>query len=138
MNDKPIVINPQAIILLEKGSEITLSVDAKKELEKILYIRKLIEDVYTKVQDKLTDEMNDRKLKKIVAGNIVISKRFFGERWEISDKDNVEEKFTKLITYEKPNADEIQKYIEVKGELPKGISLKERSEKVSILQREDE
>ena len=54
MNNDIITINKAAIILLKKGSEIVLTVDAKKELEKILYVRDLIEKVYTSVQDKLT------------------------------------------------------------------------------------
>ena len=109
-----------------------------KELEKILYVKKLIEDVYEQVQEKLTEEMNKANIKKIVAGNIVVSKRFFGERWEITDKDNIEEKFTKIVTYVKPNADEITRYIEENNDLPKGISLKARSEKATITERNNE
>lgn len=139
MDLKPITINPKAIVLMkDQAGELTLTVEAKTELEKILYVKKLIEDVYESVREKLTEEMNKVNIKKIVAGNIVVSKRFYGERYQIDDKDSVDEKFTKVVEWVKPNADEIEKYVEEKGELPANVSLKPRSEKASITERNNE
>ena len=137
MNDI-ITISIPEVILLKTGKDITLTVQAKEELEKILYFRKLIEDIYSSVQDKLSLEFEKSKLKKVVAGNIVISKRFYGERYAILDKDNVDPECTKVVEWVKPDGEKIGKFLQEKNELPKGISLKERSEKVSIIRREDE
>jgi len=138
MNNDIITINIPEVILLKKGKDITLTVQAKEELEKILYFKKLIEDIYEHVQDKLSIEFEKSKLKKVVAGNIVISKRFYGERYAILDKENVDKDYTKVVEWVKPDSEKIEKYLTEKNELPKGISLKERSEKVSIIKREEE
>ena len=138
MNTDIITINVPEVILLKTGKDITLTVEAKAELEKILYFKKLIEDIYESVQEKLSQEFEKSKLKKVVAGNIVISKRFYGERYAILDKENVDKDYTKVVEWVKPDSEKIEAYLAEKNELPKGISLKDRSEKVSILKREEE
>jgi hypothetical protein len=137
MNDL-ITINIPEVILLQEGKDITLTVQAKEELEKILYFKKLIEDIYEHVQDKLSLEFEKSGLKKVVAGNIVISKRFYGERYAILNKDEVDPEYTKVVEWVKPDGEKIDALIEKTGEMPKGISLKERTKKVSIIRREEE
>ena len=134
-----IQINTNEIILAQDGAgNLTLTPQAKNEIEKILTVKKLIEDIYDSVQEKLMEEMNKANLKKIVAGNIVVSKRFYGERYQIDNKYNVDEKFTKVVEWVKPDAEAIEKYVEENGELPSSISLKERSEKATITERNNE
>lgn len=139
MNDI-ITIDKKSIVLAkDEGGNLTFTPQAKVEIEKILYVKKLIEEIYSQVQDKLTEEMNKQKIKKIVAGNIIVSKRFYGERYQIDDKESVDEKFTKVVEWVKPDAEAIEKYVEENtGELPEGISLKARSEKASISERSSE
>jgi len=138
MKNDIITLNVPEILLLKKGKDITLTVQAKEELEKILYFKKLIEDIYESVQDKLSIEFEKSKLKKVVAGNIVISKRFYGERYAILNKEDVDIEYTKVVKWVKPDAEKIEKYLTEKNELPRGVSLKERAEKVSITKREEE
>lgn len=135
--DKPITINPQAIILArDKAGNLALTQEAEVELRKVLEFKKLAEDVYDFVQAKLGDAMNEQKLKKIVSGNIVVRYSTFGERYIVSE--GTDEKYTKEVTYRKANADEIDKAIQETGELPEGVKLKDRSSKATISYRQEE
>ena len=135
--DKPITINPQAIILArDKAGDLTLTQEAEVELRKVLEFKKLAEDVYDFVQAKLGQAMDEQKLKKIVSGNIVVRYSTFGERYQVDESTN--EKYTKEVVYRKANSAEIDKVIEETGELPEGVKLKERSSKATISYRQEE
>lgn len=129
-----ITINPQELILAkDEAGNILLTPEAKNELEKILYMKKLIEDVYEYAQTRLTEEMQKQNIQKVVAGNVTVLKRFFGERYVVAE--DAPDEFKKEVKWIKANAESIDEYVEKNGELPSGVSLKDRVEKVSITQR---
>lgn len=138
MNDIVTIDKKVIVLAKDNAGNLTLTLEAKTEIEKILTVKKLIEEIYDSVQEKLTEEMNKANLKKIVAGNIIVSKRLYGERYQIDDKKTVDEKFTKIVEWVKPDADAIEKWVEQNGELPTGVSLKPRSEKASIAERNND
>lgn len=138
MNDI-VTINTKALILArDKAGELTLTPEAGKEIEKILYVRDLITQVYEFVQDKLTEEMNKQGLQKIKCGKISVVKRYYGNKFEITDQGKTDNRFKKEFVYTKPNAEEIEKFIEETGELPAGIIHKERNEKATISMKDEE
>ena len=137
MADSIITINKEAIILSrDQAGDIILTQEAEGELRKVLEFKKLAEEVYEWVQDKLSEAMSQQKIKKIVSGNLVVSQRLFGERYAI--QESTEETYTKEVAYKKANAEEIDKYVENHGDLPEGVTLKERSLKATISTREAE
>lgn len=142
MNDidlKPIVINPQALVLAkDKAGNFALSAEAGKEIEKILYVKNLIEDIYEYAQQVLTAEMKQANIQKITDGKVSVVRRYYGERFEIKDKDSVDDRFKKEVVYVKPDSLVIEKYLEETGELPKGVSHKDRQETASITMKEEE
>ena len=80
--------------------------------------------------------MNERKIKKVIAGNIVVRYGYHGERFEI--REDTPEEYTKEIVYRKANSQKIDDYIAQHNELPAGIRLKDRNAKASISFREEE
>lgn len=135
--DKPITINPQAIILArDKAGDLTLTQEAEVELRKVLEFKKLAEEIYDHVQAKLGQAMDEQKLKKIVSGNIVVRYSTFGERYSVDE--STDEKYTKPVSYIKADSAAIDKAIEETGELPTGVRLKERSSKATISYRQEE
>lgn len=133
---KTLTINPDAIIVLkDKAGNFVFSKEAEIELQKLVDLQNLLEEYMQYVKDTIGNEMDKQHIKKIVGEKLTARKGLYGERYQI-DKDITEDKFTKEVTYIKANSDEITKFYEEKGELPKGVSLKARSEKVSITSNE--
>lgn len=138
MKDEIITINTKALIISrDKAGELTLTPEAGKEIEKILFVKALIEDIYAHVQDKLSEEMELRGLQKIKAGKVSVVRRYYGEKFEIRDKDIVDEKFTKEVVWIKANSEEIEKYIQETGEVPTGVGKKDRQEKATITLKDE-
>ena len=136
MDNNIITIDKSKIELIkEKAGEITLTADAETELRKVLEFKKLAEDLYDFVQAKLGILMDEQKLKKIVAGDVVIRYSFHGERFSVGEA--TPEQFTKKVEYLKANTEEIDKYVDEKGELPSGVILKDRAAKASISWRNE-
>ena len=137
MTDDIITIDKSKIELIKvKAGELALTKGAEAELRKVLEFRKLAEEIYDYVQDKLGQVMNERKIKKVIAGNIVVRYGYHGERYQI--REGTDEKYTKEVVYTKPNAETIDEFVESNGELPEGVVLKERNAKASISFREEE
>jgi hypothetical protein len=121
------------LVLAKDGS---LALEAENELKKILETRDLIEKVLDFVKERLGEEMTARKLIKVKGGSLTISKRVFGSRYSLGENPNVD--FTQPVNYLKPNIDAIDAFVAEKGELPSGINLREREEKISIVKREED
>ena len=137
MTDDIITIDKSKLLLSrDKAGELVLKKDAEAELRKVLELKKFAESLYDWVQDKLGQAMNERKIKKVIAGNIVVRYGYHGERYQI--REGTDEKYTKEVVYTKPNAETIDEFVESNGELPEGVVLKERNAKASISFREEE
>jgi len=134
--EKTITINPKALILArDAAGNMALTPEATVEIEKILAVKKLIEEIYEHIQKKLTEQMGEQGLQKIQAGTITVAKRFYGERYQITDKSVVPGEFMNVREYVKPNPAAIDAYAKEKGTLPPGIQLRPRAETVSITER---
>lgn len=134
MNDLVTIDLKEFGIIKQKAGEPMLTANAEVELKKVLDLRKFAEELYDFVQNKLGEAMDAHKVKKIIAGEIVVHYGYHGERYEVN-KERVDSRFTKEVIWVKPNATEIDKYVEEKGELPEGVNLKERNAKASISER---
>lgn len=134
--DKQIVIDTKILeVAKNKAGELVLTKDAEAELNKILEAKDLIDNILEYVKEKLGEEMEKRSLVKIKTGSLTVSKRFFGTRYQLGM--DAPEEFKYSVVYDKPNIEAIDKYIEVKKELPKGVNLRTREEKVSIVRKEE-
>lgn len=135
MNDV-ITIDPNALVLARDNSgDLTLTAEARHELQKVLDFKKLADEVYAYVEQKLGDAMDEAGLKKLVAGNVTVSRRLTGERFEIVNKNQVGESFIKKVVYVRPDADAIEKFVEETGQVPAGVAVKERNKKTTLAER---
>ena len=121
------------LVLAKDGS---LALEAENELKKILDTRDLLEKILEFVKERLGQEMTARKLIKVKGSSLTISKRVFGSRYSLGE--NTEEVFTQPVNYLKPNIEAIDAFVAEKNELPQGIVLRDREEKVSIIQRDED
>lgn len=123
---------PTDLIIAKDGS---LALEAENELKKILAIQDLVDRMLDYVKGRLQEEMTARKLIKVKASNLSVSRRVFGSRFQINE--NTPEEFTELVSYSKPNTTAIESFLESQGVLPEGVSLRNREEKISITKREE-
>ncbi len=124
---------PTNLVIAKDGS---LAKEAEEELRKILDTKELLDKIIDYVKERLGTEMEERKLIKVKAGSITISKRYFGTRYKVNE--NTPDEFTEVVAYKKPNIEAIDAFVEVNNEVPQGVELRNREEKVSITRREDE
>lgn len=121
------------LVISKKGE---LAKEAENEIKKILAVQDAVEKMLDYVKEVLGKEMDKRKLVKVKGGIFTISKRFFGSRYKLGL--GAEEDFKQLVSYDKPNIEAIETYQERTGELPKGIEMRDREQKISILKREED
>ena len=122
---------PTGLVIAKDGS---LALEAENELKKILDTQDLLEKIVEHVKQRLGEEMDKRKLIKVKAGSITITKRYFGTRYKLNS--DAKDEFIAQVVYNKPNVEAIDNYMAINEELPEGIEMREREQKVSILRRE--
>ena len=135
MNDIITIDPAQLIVAQDSAGEITLTPEARHEIQKIITAKKMIDEVYARVEEVLGSAMEGMGLKKIVAGNIVVSRRLTGDRFEITNPNLVAENYTRKVIYVKPNADNIEAYVAEHGSVPPGIANKIRNSKTTFAER---
>jgi hypothetical protein len=119
------------------GSNGELAKEAESELRKILDTQALLEEIVSYVKDLLSKEMAKNKLVKIKAGSITISRRQSGPRYRLTS--GTKNDFINKVAYDTPNAESIDAFVTKHNELPSGVQLNERGDKVYIINRaEDE
>ena len=121
------------LVLAKDGS---LALEAENELKKILDTRDLLDKILEFVKERLGTEMTSRKLIKVKGSSLTISKRCFGGRYSLGVEPD--ETFIKPVNYNLPNIEAIDAFVAEKNELPQGIVLRDREEKVSIIQRDED
>ena len=132
-----VTIDREKILLSRnKAGEIVFTPEAEEELKKVIEFKKLAEDILDYVQDKLMQAMEAEKLQKIVSGDLSVSRRFYGGKFEVSDAEEAKEILNKIVSY-KLDTEKVEGHWEKTGEMPKGISLKKRTQSVSITKRGD-
>ncbi|MCK9370883.1 hypothetical protein M0R04_13315 [Candidatus Dojkabacteria bacterium] len=124
---------PTGLILAKDGS---LALEAENELKKILDTQALLEKIIDYVKERLGEEMEKKKLIKVKGDSFTISKRYFGTRYSLSSEAT--DDFINTVTYNKPNIEAIDDYLAKNQELPSGIVLRDREQKISLIRREED
>lgn len=116
-----------------KGHTFMVDKRAEDVLIKWVQFKEMVEATDKLVRDKIKEQMEKKKVLKIEGETVKVSRRYFGERFEITDSNlalgmgvAVEEVKVKLD----PKA--VEKYEKENGELPECVRLKERTESVVI------
>lgn len=126
----------QLILAEGRAGEITISPDAVSQLNKIIEAKDLIDQIYERAQEVIRQAMAEKKLKKVIGGNIVASKQLYGERYKIINAE-LAGVFVKEVRRNIADSEKIDAFVEShKGELPEGIDFNLRSEKVRLTTRE--
>ena len=126
-------------VIVDEGGKFLIDKNAENQITKLLRAQKLIEEMIKLVKDKLGEQMIEQDVLKIQGENLSVSRRYFGDRFEVTDQIMAMQsgvaKESKSI---KPDVDKIDVYIkEHDGNLPEGISLRERAGSITIKLRDE-
>ena len=129
-----VTIDLSALALIEQdGDKFLIDPRAEDALLALLDLEQKVETVKELIKTKLGDAMRAINCQKIEGENVKVSRRFYGERYEIDNRDiSLELGMAKKTESVKPDGKAIDEYVKDTGELPEGIKLKERNESVSI------
>lgn len=120
----------KVILAKDKAGQIVFTKDAEEELQNLMYAKRTVDAIYDFVQDKISDEMEKQNILKIVTSHFSIVRRVFGKKYALDGEANDE--FKKEISYFTVNSDTVNQYFAEHGELPQGIIMKGREEKIVI------
>jgi hypothetical protein len=135
MPDKNLVtIDISTLALIEKdGDKFLIDARAEDALLALLELEQKVEDVKDLIKTRLGDEMRKLNCQKIEGENVKVSLRFYGERYEVDNRDiALELGMAKKVESIKPDTKTIDEYVKDTGDLPEGIKLRERKESVTI------
>jgi len=133
--DKNLVtIDLSTLALIEQdGDKFLIDPKAEDALLALLDLEQKVETVKDLIKTKLGEAMKALNCQKIEGENVKVSRRFYGERYEIDNRDiAMELGLAKKVETVKPDSKAINEYVKDTGELPEGIKLRERNESVSI------
>ncbi len=134
MDKKPVTFNPQAITkFAKKGEKFIMKKEAEAELLKLLQVQALVERLVKQTKEAIANAglKIDKGFRGVIGENIRAVYRVYGEKYTY-DRDNPPEDYLKSTTYWKPDSTKIDDYYKKTGELPKGISEKNREPVLSI------
>ena len=125
--------------LIEKDGD-TFLVDPRAEdvLKQWKEFKEAVEATDKIVKEKIIEKMKQLNTVRVEGEGIKISRRYFGDRYELSDKEVAKNLgLAKEVVWIKPDAPKIDEYVEEVGELPEGVALKERTESIVISETKD-
>lgn len=120
-------------LVKQKGGSLAINPKGEEVIKTYLDLKKRFEEAERALKDSLKEAMVASNCIKIEGDEVKISKRFFGERFSLTDPQLAEAKgfaITELKYKVLPDA--IEKAIKMSGDVPEGVVLKERTESVVI------
>jgi len=129
-----VTIDLSTLALIEQdGDKFLIDPRAEDALLALLDLEQKVETVKELIKTKLGEAMKALNCQKIEGENVKVSRRFYGERYEIDNKNiAMELGMAKKVETVKPDGKAIDEYVKDTGELPEGIKLRDRNESVSI------
>lgn len=129
-----VTIDLSTLALIEQdGDKFLIDPKAEDALLALLDLEQKVENVKDLIKTKLGEAMRALNCQKIEGENVKVSRRFYGERYEIDNRDiSLELGMAKKVETVKPDSKAIDEYVKDTGDLPEGIKLKERNESVTI------
>ena len=137
MSDTSITIDTKPMsMIMEDGDKFIFDPKAEDAIQKYLDFLARVEAVKEMVKEHLAKEMAKHNILKIEGENVRVSRRYYGERYELTDpRLAMDQGMAKEVTTTKPDAEAITEYVKTTGELPEGVKLRERAESVVIQER---
>lgn len=138
MTDKKslITIDTSAIAMIEQdGDQFMLVASAEDGLKKLLELEKIVAEVKEMAKDKLKQQMIALNCTKIEGEEIKVSRRYYGEKYEITDKQialGLGLATTKVVETTKIDSKAVEQYIKETETMPDGVKLKDRTESIVI------
>lgn len=134
INKDLITIDLSTLDLIEKdGDKFLIDARAEDALLALLELEQKVEDVKDLIKIRLGNEMRKLNCQKIEGENVKVFLRFYGERYEVYNRDiALELGMAKKVELIKPDTKTIDEYVKDTGDLPEGIKLRERKESVTI------
>ena|SRR3990167_6003498 len=125
--------------LIEKdGDKFLVDPKAEEALQKWYEFKKAVEEADKIFKDKLIDNMKKLNTVRIEGQSMRVTRRYFGDRYELSNKDSAKELgLAKEVVWIKPDAKAIDTYVEEVGDLPDCVALKDRTESIVMSKIKD-
>ena len=133
-NKDLITIDLSALKVIEQdGDKFLMTANAEDALEALIELKKEVAFVEDKIKESLGKAMQAINCVKIEGETIKVTRRFYGDRFEIYDRDlALASGFAVEEVKVKADTKQIDMYQKDTGELPEGIKLRERTESISI------
>jgi len=142
MNNTDIITldKKELIFAKDEAGKFVITGSAEAYIEKLLAAQQLVEDLIEQAKLVIGVEMTKENLIKIQGGRLSILKRFYGERYEVLDRDfalgqGLANEEIKIKVDSKAVEEWIKKH---EGQIPEGIKLRDRVKKVSISMKKGE
>lgn len=125
-------------LIEQHGDKFLVDPRAEDTLIKWKEFKEAVEATDKIVKEKLIERMKQLNTVRIEGQSIRVSRRYFGDRYDLSDKETAKKLgLAKEIVWVKPDAPKIDEYVENIGELPDGVVLKERTESIVITEAKE-
>lgn len=134
MSDTSITIDLKPLsMIVEEGDKFLLDPRAEDALQQWLEFLQRVEEAKERVKETLKAEMTKRNIVKVEGKNVKVSRRYFGERYEVVDRSlALAQGMAREVTKTYAESKAIEEYAKTTGEVPEGIKLRERTESVVI------
>jgi hypothetical protein len=132
-----IQINTKDIeIARTEGGKFLINKNAENGLLKLLELQEQVADTIEAVKILLSAEMEKNNTVKIEGEQVTVGKQFFGERYEIYDKDiALQNEMAKQVTVTKVDITAVDDYLKTNNSMPEGVKLRDRTASVTIRQK---
>jgi hypothetical protein len=119
-----------------EGGKFLINKNAENGLLKLLELQEQVADTIEAVKILLAGEMEKNNTVKIEGEQITVGKQFFGERYELYDKDiALENEMAKQVTSTKVDITAVDDYLKTNNAMPEGVKLRDRTASVTIRQK---
>jgi uncharacterized protein YjhX (UPF0386 family) len=123
----------------KKEGNFFLTLEAEKNLKKILDMKDQIEEVYEYAREKLKEEaVKIEGFKSLKSDKITVSYRFFGGKYKIDQSriKKIPQNLYKTIIKYNPKTKEISEFVEKNGALPFGVEEVKRNKQLNFKKNE--
>lgn len=117
---------------LEKVSGSNLTVEAEKELEKLLSAKQQIDEILDHARNNLGEMMLESNTKLIERGSVRVSRNAYGQRYAFDPDKEIQAEFTTEVKYQQVNPKSVDIYLKKNDKLPDGVMNKARKESIKI------
>lgn len=134
MSDTSITIDTKPMsLIIEEGDKFIFDPRAENAIKNWVEFLAKVEEAKERVKEVIGNAMRERNILKIEGNDIKVSRRYFGERFELFDVELAKKQgFAKEVVKVSADSKAIEEYAKTTGELPEGVKLRDRNESVVI------